>query len=336
MSCFISTMQQNRNLFDGQLESKIINSDGSLASNAQYRTSINYMEVDGQVFTCSKASTSTEGFRIALYDANKTFLKRLVLGSNEISVTVNEPTAIYIKICVQSTSIDSIQVELGDKATSYVPYGLEKISHIVEATKSVVPSLYTQLEYIESTGVQYIDTSYIPTVDTKVDLKWLSTDNSGDQAIIGCNWTNNAMLLNIQSNKWHFHSNGTPSVMPSLTVPDIISYSDAAKSLVINGVTYNNAKDSLSSAKTNMKMFGLGGSGGSGHYAKGKLYYLNIYSGDILVREYIPVRRNTDNIVGLYDNVTKSFFTDKNSNNFTAGNNADTRKNIIKCLVGGK
>ena len=274
MSCVISTIQQNRNLFDGQLESKIINSDGSLASNAQYRTSINYMEVDGQVFTCSKASTSTEGFRIALYDANKTFLKRLVLGSNETSVTVNEPTAIYIKICVQSTSIENIQVEHGDKATSYVPYGLEKIRHIVEATKNVVPSLYTQLEYIESNGTQYIDTGYRPTENTRVDLKWLSTNVSGRQAIIGCAWSTHAMLLDIQSGVRYFHGPGISAGTPSLTKPDIISFGAAANSFVVNGTTYNNAKDTLANAETSMKIFGLGSNINN---ANGKLYYLNIY-----------------------------------------------------------
>ena len=329
MSCLISTMRPTRNLFDGQWENTIIMSDGSLQDNASYRTSINYMEVDGQVFTCSKVSTSTEGFRIALYDANKTFLKRLVLGSNEISVTVNEPTAIYIKICVQSTSIENIQVELGDKATSYVPYGLEKRSHIVETIKSVVPSNYTQLDYIESTGAQWVDTGYIPTAYTSVDLKWLST-NTGAQAIIGCNWTNNAMLLCAQNNTLRFHGPGISIRMPSHTNPDVISYGAAANSLVINGVTYTHSADSLSSAKTNMKIFGLGN---NSYNAQGKLYYLNIYEGKTLKREYIPVRRNADSIVGLYDTVTQSFFTDMNSNNFTAGN--DTRK-IIKCLVGGK
>lgn len=332
MSCLISAMRPTRNLFDGQWENTIIMSDGSLQNNTSYRTSINFIKVNGKIFTCSKASTSSEGFRIALYDANKTFLKRLVLGSNEISVTVNEPTAIYIKICVQSTSIENIQVEFGNKATSYVPYGLEKRSHIVAATKSVVPNEYTQLEYIESTGVQYIDTGYIPTENTRVELKWLSTDISGLQAVIGCKWNTNAMLLTIQSNAFFLFSNATSARTPSLTNPDVISYSAVASSFMVNDVTYNNAQDTLVNAKTNMKIFGLGS---SGHYAKGKLYYLNIYSGDTLVREYIPVRRNTDNIVGLYDNVTKSFFIDMNSNNFTAGNDVHTRK-IIKCLVGGK
>ena len=131
MSSFVSTIRQNRNLFDGQFESKIINNDGTIVSNQSYSTSINFMEVDGRVFTCSKANTSTEGFRIALYDADKTFLKRLIVGRDELSATVNEPAAIYIKICVQSTSTNGLQVEFGDKATSYIPYGLEKVNHII-------------------------------------------------------------------------------------------------------------------------------------------------------------------------------------------------------------
>lgn len=331
MSCLISVMRPTRNLFDGQWESTIIMADGSIQDNASYRTSINFIKVNGRVFTCSKAGTSSEGFRIALYDANKTFLNRLIVGRNELSATVNEPTAIYIKICVQATSIDNVQIELGNKATSYVPYGAEVAKSVVSFAKKILPEEYTQLEYIESTGAQWIDTGYIPTENTRVDLKWLSTDISGSQAIIGCNWNGDAMLLSIQSNKWWLHGSGVSSVTPSLTDPDIISFGAAASSFVVNGVTYNNAKDTLANAKTNMKIFGLSSNRSS---AKGKLYYLNIYEGDTLVREYIPARRNTDNTVGLYDNITKSFFTDMSSNNFTAGN--DIVSNIIKCLVGGK
>ena len=138
------------------------------------------------------------------------------------------------------------------------------------------------------------------------------------------------MLLDIQNGVWNFHGPGMSACAPSLTDPDIVSFGAAASSFVVNGVTYN-ANDTLVAAGINMKIFGLGS---NNYNAKGKLYYLNIYEGKALKRELIPVRRNTDNIVGLYDTVTKSFFTDMNSNNFTAGN--DTQKTIIKHLVGGK
>ena len=38
--------------------------------------------------------------------------------------------------------------------------------------------MYTELGYIESSGTQWLDTQIIPTQDTKVEAKFLLTDNT--------------------------------------------------------------------------------------------------------------------------------------------------------------
>ena len=40
-----------------------------------------------------------------------------------------------------------------------------------------------------------------------------------------------------------------------------------------------------------------------------KLYYLKMYTDGQLVRDFIPVKRNSDGVYGLLDNITKNFFT---------------------------
>lgn len=342
MSNFIATTRQSKNLFN------MFATTGITVINANtFTVKVAAANSSGQ--TMSTLSILIPSLQVGdtiyvNYDCDYDDWEELRFGittkapkNTPITVTqymLDNPIRFYRK-----TSGTNVDIEIKnliitkDSNTSYEPFGYVTGKHIIRIIKSAVPNEYTQLEYIESTGAQWIDTGYIPTENTSVDLKWLSTDISGMQAVIGCDWMGNAMLLNIQGNRWWLHGSGAATITPSLSKPDIISYSAAAASFVVNGVSCNNAKDTLENAKTSMKIFGVNRRDYN-YNAKGKLYYLNIYEGDTLVREYIPVRRNTDNTVGLYDNITKSFFTDMSSNNFTAGN--DIVSNIIKCLVGGK
>lgn len=48
-------------------------------------------------------------------------------------------------------------------------------------------------------------------------------------------------------------------------------------------------------------------------------YYVTIYKGGTKVREYIPCYRKSDDVVGMYDLVSSTFFTSAGSGAFTAG-----------------
>ena len=180
----------------------------------------------------------------------------------------------------------------------------------------VIPNQYQQLEYITSTGTQYIDLGIVPTANTKVEIKWKATNYSGTQAIIGCAWNNNAMVLNIQSSKWNLHSNGAVATTPSLSTPDEISYSASANSFVVNGVTYNNIADTLANTSSGFKLFGLSS---SSHNAYGSLYYLRIYESNVLTHSYIPCVRLSDNTIGIYDLVAEQFKANNGTGVFTKG-----------------
>ena len=50
----------------------------------------------------------------------------------------------------------------------------------------------------------------------------------------------------------------------------------------------------------------------------GVAYYgMKIYDNNTLVRNFIPVLRNSDNKPGMYDRVTKTFFTNQGTGEFT-------------------
>jgi len=50
-----------------------------------------------------------------------------------------------------------------------------------------------------------------------------------------------------------------------------------------------------------------------------KIYYFKMYNGNNLVRDFIPAKRNSDGVLGMYDTVSNTFFTNAGSGDFIAG-----------------
>lgn len=180
---------------------------------------------------------------------------------------------------------------------------------------------YTVLDYIESTGTQYIDTGFVLNGNSKV---MMSFQNSSDSAVrffgnkffkfyfdiyyysvynatyinsnIGNTGTN---INNIEISKNGFYFNNTL----------IRTYTEAS-------FTYNKSCPIFAgySADDSLDLF-----------ASMNLYSCKIYDNDTLVRDYIPVRRNSDNTLGLYDRVTGHFFMNKGTGDFVAGSVSATQ-----------
>ena len=306
---------------------RLMNSDGTEYIKNDGTTTTSVVSYGNKTRTQQEITTSVNSGKIFFHsDFGGTYwgLRAIItpvgVDSNYYSVTVNNNPGIHLSVAnellthvVPYKEIKLIPNETGYEVVSFDLNGttVEGNSFWMPAEDVVIDNIvlnnfltdYTTVEYVESDGNQYVDTGYIPNSNTKIEIKWLSTDISGSQAVIGSVWNANAMLLNIQSNAWYFHANGQKATTPSLVEPDVISYSSAASSFVANGVTYNNSKDSLSNAGSSLKIFGMD----SSYRAKGKLYYVNILEGDTLVKSYIPAVRNEDGVAGLFDTVNKEF-----------------------------
>ena len=49
------------------------------------------------------------------------------------------------------------------------------------------------------------------------------------------------------------------------------------------------------------------------------MYSVKISNNAEIVRNYVPAKRNSDNVIGMYDKVTNTFFTNQGSGTFIAG-----------------
>lgn len=84
--------------------------------------------------------------------------------------------------------------------------------------------------------------------------------------------------------------------------------------------TQEESNDTTTFASTrNMYLFGmLSGSSVTGNMV-GSIAYCRIWKAGVLVRDFMPAIRNSDNVVGMYDTVSGTFFENQGTGVFVAG-----------------
>ena len=75
---------------------------------------------------------------------------------------------------------------------------------------------------------------------------------------------------------------------------------------------------STANSTTNMFLLALNDVGTAGYFLSAKLYSCQIYDGDTLVRDFIPIKTTT-NIYGLWDKVNRIFYSNAGTGTFTGG-----------------
>ena len=190
----------------------------------------------------------------------------------------------------------------------------------------VVPDGYTQLEYIESTGTQYINTGIILKQNYIVDLKAYLSAQSATASLFGADDNssrrflvlfdaNNLMSAIFCADSWTKETTFTPNQFAD------IRYSlESTQSLTINGVSYGSKNNTVYDATYPMYLFAGNRNGSTICLAKMKCYRFTIsLSGSEAINDFIPAKRNSDSAIGLYDIVSGTFFENAGTGEFVAG-----------------
>lgn len=189
---------------------------------------------------------------------------------------------------------------------------------------------YTKLEYIQSTGNQFIDINYIPkTLHTKYELGFMRTGtnglwnpiiNSEEDVRFGIMCTTSGTD---RFNKGQFHI-GATSEFKSVQFPisDNIKYDMVADK---TGISVNNTKYDLEGVANATGQWSTyinhrrnSSSSYSSEYSLGRWYYLRVYEYGSLVRSYIPVK-DINGVVCMYETIQKKYYYNAGSGSFTAG-----------------
>lgn len=190
---------------------------------------------------------------------------------------------------------------------------------------SGLPSGYKPLEYIESSGTQYIDTGVRVMPENYQQLKMSVTCEKIGQGAGASNWlvdgsnvANAYFYMGVYNGKYYYgcgttdHNTGISSVVGKQTFTlDIPS----AKFTVSNAVDVSISTEAVT-ASAPLYLFGFSYSPVR-CYAE-KIYSCQIYTGATLVRDFVPCK-NASGAVGLYDTVGGQFYANAGTGTFTAG-----------------
>ena len=180
----------------------------------------------------------------------------------------------------------------------------------------ILPEGYTQLDYIQSTGTQYINTGVLPTASTKFQFAVTMKALTGD-VIIGdmTNDRNDYRIFNYQGAVyWDMGSSRLIASANSLPVGERAEFEVGNNYVKKNDVMLisGNALTSLSIQQT-INVFGTGQG-----TCKAVIEYLTIWDGDAKVRDFVPCK-NPSGTVGLYDLVGGEFYGNSGTGTFIAG-----------------
>ena len=190
-----------------------------------------------------------------------------------------------------------------------------------------LPNEYQQLEYIESTGTQYIETNYNPNNNTNViyDFEYISGRADSYIPILGQRVTMGENLFSfwVNSTSYNVAMNYGQSDTSGISETNGLGrhiYSNIGSKFYLDNNIIASVDNNEFQSNYPISIFGLNtGSLTEIRQLNGRVYSLIIYENDKLVRNFIPCYRKLDNEIGLYDTIQAKFYTNSGTGVFASG-----------------
>lgn len=197
-----------------------------------------------------------------------------------------------------------------------------KFSGWAEDRPSRLPSGYAELEYIQASGTQYIDTGFIPNSDTRIVSDFKAMDGPYQfVSIFGQRSSSNAdgtflFMQNGVFNAMYGASYASFDNDPDFSIQrhvcdfnkNVVTVSE--KSVVLPASPFVGA--------TSLTLFAVNTSGTKDLIGNVRCYSCKILDNGSIVRDFVPCI-GPSGVVGLYDVIGKSFYSNGGTGGFVAG-----------------
>ncbi len=193
----------------------------------------------------------------------------------------------------------------------------------VNGHAETLPAGYTELEYIESTGTQYIDTGYIMTSDVvEYGISLVGKNSVISTSLFGSETNTNPKYSGVIFGSL-LYIGGSGAIAPFTWADDKNDIVVKTTSATSGTLTHNGVENSFTYTggvqKTeSIALFG-NKKGEIIQLSSIKVKHFYIKDNGTLVRNLIPAKRNSDSVVGMYDTVSGTFFTNAGTGSFIAG-----------------
>lgn len=186
----------------------------------------------------------------------------------------------------------------------------------------ILPASYERLNYIENTSTAYIDCGLQPKYTFNYEIKayvfsghivlgYQAFDDTHDYRFF---WVNNAYYFDVGKFRISLHT----GVITSRSYYHAKFGNYYIKSIYplkneTSGPTFDETM--YGASINNLCLFG----DSSNTSRTGRIYFLKINDGDKCIRHFIPAKRKSDGVIGMYDLVGRKFYTFSNGIAFTGG-----------------
>lgn len=216
--------------------------------------------------------------------------------------------------------------------TSFEIWQGDDLTQDAAGTPSVLPDGYVELEYIESTGTQYVDTGVSPEKSTSVRLDYaLSEVQPSYVCLFGARngdvEATNSFSVFCTPDSRYMTAYG-PNIGVTFGSQDVSRHTliKGGRLTSIDGDSAENP-DAAWSQSSPLHLFecDTGGKPQADTFVKMRLYSCAIsQDGTTPSRQFIPARRESDGAVGLYDRIGAKFYGNSGTGSFVAGPDVPT------------
>lgn len=194
-----------------------------------------------------------------------------------------------------------------------------------EGTSCALPAEYLSLEYVRSTGKQYVDTGFTPSSNTRVEMSFRMNEASGQVLPFGvAGEAKHYYFLYYTGSNWQLWMGASSPSWAAAVVPGVGYHRLVCNlSVAANGSHVNTMDDAIKlcypgdfTATGTAFVFARNDNGSPAFPAKMDLYALDLYETNNLVRSYVPALRKADNVAGLYERLSGEFAPSEGSEPF--------------------
>ena len=194
---------------------------------------------------------------------------------------------------------------------------------------SQLPTEYQEVEYIQSSGTQYIDTGFVV---NKSDSYVLEIDGLFPSQTKVHQGANAYLQFYVSTNYGIRDGNESTFAVGNRNIVRI-EYANQTEKLFIDGIqVLSQSWASYTGVNVKLALFRMGDVNNgwfNDNPAQGTIYGYKVWKDEVLVSDCIPCYRKSDNIVGLYDLVNGVFYTNAGTGNFAKGKNSNSHSDAV-------
>ena len=307
----------NTNMVDNQIK--------LTAQSAQLTTPLIYIKS-----SVSNNDLTTWKTWLATQNTNGTPVIVIYPLKTEASSTVASQTLLRPEASIYEAGLDNLTISA---ANANVSTPSPETPLDIGCNNGIIDNKYEQLEYLESTGTQYIDTGIVPTDNFGFSVTIAPKNVTTDSAKFGvrdnsstasrCWWGASSNAAYLGWNSIISQNQVTPVVIGTFYNIKVNYLND--RNYMFNGTQINITPLETLNAFSDTSTFILFGTSIAGTVTTNNSKDSKIsratftLDGDITM-DLIPVRRKADNVLGMLDLVSGNFLTNDGTGTFTAGN----------------